>query len=364
MASPYADLPRRSFWRPSVAELNPFEWRDLYIKRFPIAPDAKIATAGSCFAQHIGRQLRLRGFNYLDAEPPPPSLPAHRHADFGYGLFSARYGNIYTARQLLQLHREAFYRFRPEERTWAKDGRVYDPFRPNVEPDGFVSADELRALRKHVHLPAVREVFLNCDVFIFTLGLTEAWISKRDGAVFPTCPGTIAGEFDPALHEFHNFGFAEIHSDMVAFIEAARAANPDMKLLLTVSPVPLTATASDQHVLSATTYSKSVLRAVAGALYQDYDFVDYFPSYEIVTAPAMRGELYQPDMRNVTARGVDHVMSHFFAQHPPPVAEAPGKGARPDPVAARQERMAREVQADAAEFRAVCEDEKLDAVHG
>ena len=339
--------------------MSPFEWRDLYVKRFDIDADCRIATAGSCFAQHIGDRLRRSGFNYLDFEAPPPSLPAARHADFGYGLFSARYGNIYTARQLLQLYREAFGKFQPAERIWKKDGRVHDPYRPGIEPEGFSNDEELQTLRRFVHLPAVRDVFTKSDVFVFTLGLTEAWVSKLDGAVFPTCPGTVAGRFDEAVHEFHNFGFAEIHADMVALIAAARKVNPTLKFLLTVSPVPLTATASDQHVLVATTYSKSVLRAVAGALYEQYDFVDYFPSYEIVTASAMRGALYRPDLRTVTADGVDQVMKHFFAQHPPP---APLPAGAPGPAASASDEAARDFQRELGEFRAVCDDEKLDPV--
>ena len=39
--------------------------------------------------------------------------------------------------------------------------------------------------------------------------------------------------------------------------------NPKARLVLTVSPVPLAATASGSHVLPATIYSKSVLRAAA-----------------------------------------------------------------------------------------------------
>lgn len=359
MDSPYADLPARNFWRPSVSDLNPVDWRGLYLKRFDIEPEARIAAAGSCFAQHIGRQLRQRGFNFLDLERPPTLLAPERHADFGYGLYSARYGNIYSARQLLQLFQQAFRQWTPQEGAWMKNGRFHDPFRPSIEPNGFASNEELYVLRKRSHLPAVRDVFLQCDVFVFTLGLTEAWVSTLDGAVFPVCPGVIAGTFDPALHRFHNFGFAEVHADMTAFIQAARSVNPTMKLLLTVSPVPLTATASNQHVLTATTYSKSVLRAVAGALVEEHEFVDYFPSYEIVTAPAMRGMLYAPDMRNVTAAGVDLVMSHFFSEHPAPESATAASEAE----ALSAMRAAASFEADVEALGAVCDEEKLDPLH-
>ena len=86
-------------------------------------------------------------------------------------------------------------------------------------------------------------------------------------------------------------------------------------MLLTVSPVPLTATASDKHVLTATTYSKSVLRAVAGELYDRYADIDYFPSYEIVASPWSRGFFYESNMRSVNAGGVSVVMQTFLGEH-------------------------------------------------
>ncbi|WP_428660504.1 GSCFA domain-containing protein [Reyranella sp.] len=56
--------------------------------------------------------------------------------------------------------------------------------------------------------------------------------------------------------------------------ERTKRRRPGVRFLLTVSPVPLKASASQNHVLAATTYSKSVLRAVAGQLADTYDDVD------------------------------------------------------------------------------------------
>ena len=91
------------------------------------------------------------------------------------------------------------------------------------------------------------------------------------------------------------------------------ALNPNLKVLLTVSPVPLVATASGDHVLVATQYSKSVLRAVAGDAAQDHAAVEYFPSYEIIAAPPTRGAFFEPNLRGIAAEGVELVMRHFFA---------------------------------------------------
>jgi len=111
-----------------------------------------------------------------------------------------------------------------------------------------------------------------------------------------------------------------------------RARNPDMRFLVTVSPVPLTATASGQHVEVATAYSKAVLRAVCGTLVARHDDVDYFPSYEIITSQAARGQFYDANLRNVTERGVETAMRLFLQAQgiTPPLtgAEPPATGTR------------------------------------
>jgi len=77
------------------------------------------------------------------SEPGPSWLSPATRASLGYGTFSARYGNIYTARQLLQLVERAYGRFTPDEPVWRRDDGGYgDPFRPRVEPEGFASVAE------------------------------------------------------------------------------------------------------------------------------------------------------------------------------------------------------------------------------
>jgi hypothetical protein len=147
-------------------------------------------------------------------------------------------------------------------------------------------------------------------------------------------------------------------ADMQAVLDLLAQANPRLRVLLTVSPVPLTATASGQHVLTATSHSKSLLRAVAGELAASLPQVDYFPSYEIITHPAYRGRFYAPNLRSVLPEGVDHVMTCFFRDQAaafggaiPPVAAAP---APPEAVPAPEPEIS---EADALR----CEEELLAA---
>lgn len=309
---PYRDLPDSAYWRRSVAgkgpAIDPVAGGFLALGR-----EDRVATAGSCFAQNVARYLKRSGFNVIVPESAHPIIPADVAERHGYGQYSARFGNIYTARQLLQLFDRAYGDFTPVEDIWPapEAGRVVDPFRPTIEPGGYGSEAELRADRAH-HLAKVQEMFETLDIFVFTLGLTEGWVSRRDGAVFPLCPGVSGGTFDPEAHAFHNFRVSEVTADLTAFISRLRAINPAAQIIFTVSPVPLAATMSGNHVLSATTYSKSVLRAAAQEIVEDHDGVFYFPSYEIIMGAPAAARYFAPDMRNVTEEGVAHVMSVFL----------------------------------------------------
>lgn len=312
MTNPYSSLPDRNFWKRAVSNRHVTELSQV-AGVIPELETSWIATAGSCFAQHIGRNLRKRKLQYMDMEPAPHILTPEDANKLGYEIYSCRYGNIYTVRQLIQLFAEAFGKRTPIDPVWRRDDeRYFDALRPGVEQDGFGCEQEVRTLRQH-HLQRVREMFERLDIFVFTLGLTEAWEDISDGTVFPIAPGVIAGTYNPERHKLRNFRYPEIMSDLETFLYDLRAINPKARMLCTVSPVPLAATATDQHVLVATTWSKSTLRAVAGDFASSHDGVYYFPSYELVVGQPTRHMYYKPDLRNVAASGVDEVMKHFFS---------------------------------------------------
>ena len=324
-AHPYRDQPDYAFWSRAVSGRDAAALDPVVKAKFRLGRGDRVATAGSCFAQHIARFLTTSGFHYLvteDAHPFASRESARRH---GYGDFTARFGNIYTARQLVQLFDRAYGRFEPADDVWSgPNGRFVDPFRPRVEPGGFPTREALLADRRR-HLACVRAMFETLDVFVFTLGLTEAWISREDGACYPLCPGVAGGRYDAARHGFVNFGAAEVRADLEGFLARLDEVNPGARVILTVSPVPLVATAEDRHVLVSTTYSKAVLRVAAEEAAAASPRVAYFPSYEIVAGTATRGAYFAEDGREVLEDGVEHVMRLFIGHYG---SEAP-RGAGP-----------------------------------
>ena len=311
-ANPYSDLPPAAFWRTGVAEPGLFGLRDLWASPWQLPSDARFSTYGSCFAQHISRALVARKMGWLNGEPAPGRTPAKIAEAFNYGVFSARTGNIYTAAQLLtHVEMAAGVRDPATLELWPDGALWRDSIRPAIEPVGFASAEDLQLSRASM-VRGFRRSITGADVFVFTLGLTEGWENAATGQCYPLCPGTLAGAFDPDHHRFRNYQYPDIRSSLEAAFALMWQINPNLRILLTVSPVPLTATASGQHVLSATTYSKSTLRAVAGDLASADPRIDYFPSYEIIMGAPTRAAFFEPNLRSVAPQGVDFVMSHFF----------------------------------------------------
>ena len=310
--NPYESLPEEKFWKLAVAQRGRGTVGGLWAPKFEIATDERVSTYGSCFAQHIGRALASRGYAWTSFETAPAGTSAALKSKYNYDIFSSRTGNIYTASLLRQWAEWATGRKASPLEVWEEGGRFFDPFRPAIEPEGFDTVDELLNSRNYT-VKCFADSVRDAQLFVFTLGLTESWFNIAEGYEYPMCPGTLHGVYDPAMHMFRNQTFDEVRAALVEAIFLLRTMNPALKVLLTISPVPLTATNSDDHVLVATTNSKSILRAVAGQVACELADVDYFPSYEIITNPFFEDDHFEANRRNVRATGVRFVMENFFA---------------------------------------------------
>jgi hypothetical protein len=351
---PYKNLPTENYWKRSVVE-PAFDLVDPVVHgKFRISPSDRVATAGSCFAQHIARHLKVSGFNYYVWEQSNPVIPDDLAIQYGFGLFPARYGNIYTSRQLIQLLKRAYGYFQPIEDMWIQDdGQILDPFRPQIQPRGYSSADEYAADRRQ-HFAAIRRMVEELDIFIFTLGLTEGWVSKEDGAAYPLCPGVVGGTFDDSRHGFVNLRINEVVDDLREAVSFIRDRNPRARFILTVSPVPLVATAEMRSVIVSTTYSKSVLRVAAEEIANADAGIAYFPSFEIITGIHTRGRYFDNDLRSVTEDGVRRVME-LFMRHYTDLTQPPRRAQEFRPAV---EKQAEQLIAEA--IAVMCDEEALD----
>lgn len=91
-ANPYERFPSRAFWSQSVTRgWNPV---DIFVGADALLrPSDHIVSAGSCFAGNIVPFLEFAGYDYVRTEHIEDA-----DARFGYGIYSAGYGNIYSVR--------------------------------------------------------------------------------------------------------------------------------------------------------------------------------------------------------------------------------------------------------------------------
>lgn len=335
---------------------SPEQFDPIVASTLSISKTDIVTTAGSCFAQHIAHALREDGFNVLVAESPS----AEEHASGAQAIYSARYGNIYTTRQLRQLFEWAYGLNTPELEAWTRpDGRLVDRLRPNEFKAGFSDLGALMDARDR-HLQAVREVFETSDVFVFTLGLTECWISDHDGVAVPLAPNVVSSPPEGRTYSFHNLRVAEMVADLEAVLTGLLDVNPGVRLMLTVSPVPLEATYEPRHVLVSTVASKAALRVVADEMARKHpERITYFPSYEMITGfPG--GAFFESDLRTVRPDAIAHVME-VFKRHFTTNTSAASTGKSAAPLAHRIEAAlaAAARPPGGRDFTAHCDEEML-----
>lgn len=303
--TPYSELPDFHFHSKTIKGAPPSRFDPIIKPKFTFDHEAKIMTMGSCFAQHLSKWLIKNQFNLLLKE---------QGVYQGGGMFSANYGNVYTVQQAVQLFDRAFGSYQANDDVYQNEhGNCFDPLRPSVMPEGLTSKTAVLTDRTS-HENAVKELFITADVLVFTLGLTETWLRKSDGAVLPIAPGVVAGAFDENLYEFKNFSYNETYKALTELIERVHNVNPNCKILLTVSPVPLAATYEQKHIAVASMASKAILRAVVEQTIQSYNHVEYFPSFEIFFTPGIGAGYFEYDARHVKPTGVAHAM-RLFEKH-------------------------------------------------
>ncbi|BBN80594.1 hypothetical protein PA25_05790 [Pseudoalteromonas sp. A25] len=281
-----------------------------FVKRYPIVnKDTPIGSAGSCFAQEIAKVFQEEGYNYIIEErnddPAAGMVVDNYKIGDKHAIACANYGILFNTPSFRQLAERAFAT-KPTQKILfqREDGLWLDPFRENV---GFYSQQAYKNDYQN-HLDATRRALEKCEVFIVTLGLNECW-ELYDGTVLSRNPQKQIY----ALVKHKTLSVQENVDNIQAFFDTVKKYNPNFKLIITVSPIPFLATGhgEEQHVITANTHSKSVLRVAAHELVANNTDMYYLPSYELVTQCIK--DPWQEDDRHVTVDTVKQVV-HLFKE--------------------------------------------------
>nr|WP_246206410.1 GSCFA domain-containing protein [Propylenella binzhouense] len=164
-----------------------------------------------------------------------------------------------------------------------------------------------RATERRLELHRINsEGIRSSRVFVVTLGLIEVWYDTLNKVFINAMPEVRLTKREPERFLFRVMSPAEAMQTVDEIVTTiGRYARPDHKIILTVSPVPLRRTFTDQDAMSANMYSKSCLRVAAEMTARKFDHVDYFPSFETVLY-SNREKTWLDDFMHVTNGMVAH----------------------------------------------------------
>jgi hypothetical protein len=276
----------------------PFRRRFKFINR-----ETAVVSAGSCFASEIAYALQRQGLNYIVTEHNSEGRVSTDSPQNVVSDSSAAWGDIFNTPSFRQLVEYSFGVRKMPRIVWQLGEHFFDPFRDGVK---FNDVDEYEANYEQ-HISAARAAFEQAEVFIITLGLNEVWYFKMDKSVFSRSPWRIA----PSFVEHKTLSVAENVAELQLMLDTLRARNPRVKVIVTVSPVPLHATFLHEtyHVVEANLHSKSVLRVAAQEFVEKNSEVYYFPSFELVTYGFENP--WSEDQRHVDPKAVQRIMEMF-----------------------------------------------------
>jgi GSCFA family len=277
--------------------------------KFKLRSDDKFFAIGSCFARGIESSLIKHKVAVESAAPEFAKLqPANKEVS-GLG-FTNKY-NTYSILNELRWALDPDAEFPPESIVPLTKTTWYDPHtNPTLE---FADLEE--TLRRRALMQAVTKRIEGCRAVILTLGLAEVWRDVKADVFVNRTPIPSLFKTDPERYEFHLTSFAENWANLEAIHELlSHNGHPDIRIIVTVSPVPLMNTFSTMDIVTANTWGKSLLRAAAQEWAAAHSNVDYFPSYEIVQN-SDRAAAWETDLRHVKGAAAQHLMDLFVGNY-------------------------------------------------
>ncbi|MGF1515875.1 MAG: GSCFA domain-containing protein [Elainellaceae cyanobacterium] len=272
---------------------------------FQLQPDAKIFAIGSCFARNLEKALIQKQAQVISADPDSEVMELRTNLLTGL-LNKYNPVSIYQELQWASGH-SSF----PEHGFIEYEGKYVDPALRAQARKGDL--DLMRSRQQQLRQYFARA--FTSDLVIITLGLTETWFDRTTQLALAECPS-------PRLLKQYpqRFGCKVLTYPECATVLSATHAllkkygQLNLKVVLTVSPVPMERTFSGQDVIVANMMSKSTLRSLSGAFAAATDGVDYFPSYEAAMGSNPR-LVWMPDRRNVTDAAVNQIVGEFIRRY-------------------------------------------------
>ena len=237
----------------------------------------EVLTIGSCFAERIGEKLEQNKFK-VKRNP---------------------FGTIFNPVALAYILEKAILEKEVEEYTFLfNQNRWY-----NYLYHSFISDETQAGLEKHINQvnKELREVISSLDVLIITFGSALSYQLVNTNLAVANCHKMPSYLFTKSFLSIGN-----IQSSIESIYKLIARIRPDIKIILTVSPV--------RHIketLITNSISKSILRVAAHQLTESNSSIVYFPAYEIMMDDLRDYRFYNADMIHPNEVAEQYIWNKF-----------------------------------------------------
>ena len=242
-----------------------------------ITYDDAILTLGSCFADNIGRRLRTNLF-LVDANP---FGVLYNPLSVKQSLLTLLSDKRFTARDLFA-HQSLWHSF------------AHSSLFSDTTPDRCLGRINNRLQQSRERLPHTRFILI-------TWGTAQVYRHNASGLVVANCHKLTARDFTR-----RRLGTDEIAAEYRPLLDTLRGRLPGVRVIFTVSPIRHWKDGAHENNLS-----KATLLLAVDALQREYDFVEYFPAYELLLDELRDYRYYAEDMLHPSEMAVDYIWERF-----------------------------------------------------
>ncbi|MEN8228452.1 MAG: GSCFA domain-containing protein [Bacteroidota bacterium] len=245
---------------------------------FRLDHQSNILMMGSCFTDNIGRLLE----KYLFQVCVNPFGVTYNPLSVKKGLEALIQRKAYTINDLDHYNNLWF---------------SFDHY------TGFSSPDRDDTLKKiNLSFDRAKEMLLKANFLVITWGTAWVYTYKATGEVVCNCHKIPANQFTRS-----RLSTKEIIGAYESFLSSLFELNPNIKVMLTVSPVRHLKEGAHGNQLS-----KATLLLAGETLKKLYpDQLFYFPSYEIVMDELRDYRFYSPDMVHISDQATQYIWKKF-----------------------------------------------------
>ncbi|WNB18816.1 GSCFA domain-containing protein [Marivirga arenosa] len=227
-----------------------------------IHPHDRITSIGSCFADHIGS----------------------RFEEMKMDILSNPYGIIYNPISQMRLIKAALNDEDLREDHIIENRDIYN----HLDAHSIFGKKNLIELKEGIREASakLKDYLESSKVLILTFGTAWVYRYEKTQEIIANCHKLPSQNFNKELLELD-----EIISEVNATLKLLKEKNPDLRIILTVSPVRHIKDGIPENMLS-----KSILRLAAHKIKKSLEKTYYFPSFELMLDDLRDYRFYAEDM--------------------------------------------------------------------